>query len=532
MTSASASTSTSEVYNHLNKGWKSTCRIILGEEIGELKEYDEWLKEHMPVVGERKSHISGKGVAFAIDDYSKSADFISMDEVKAKAIDPLTINEIKDIDSIVEAISGKWEYVGNKVLGNSKFVEAADLIIDSQYVLDNSNTQRMMYSYATFNANDNKYCFGSGQFGFSEFVIKFFRSTNNKRCFSSFTINDSSDIYCSNHCYACHDMIFSFHQINKKCCIGNLELPKEKYTALKTKLISEIREETKKNKRFPALFEIIPNKPSPSVSISVPPVAQKEDMSQIDKAFSSTFKVLFKKEPGKISDYEQWLSNHVVQAREVKTQFGGITYLPNMTNIRFFSALPDKRLVNYDEAMELGKLHMEESDVGNLDKIKEWVANTGFLVAAFSSGQNSNIIKSVNLYNTSNMYRVYTGASSEYCGVVSWALFNSKYLFGCHWLLGSQYNMKCFSSINLNRCVELDTCTNCSDSFFSHNCEGLSDAMFCFNVKSKRYAIGNTQLPPEQYRKIKDVLVEQMANEILRTKKLRYDIYNVGGARK
>jgi hypothetical protein len=52
--------------------------------------------------------------------------------------------------------------------------------------------------------------------------------------------------------------------------------------------------------------------------------------------------------------------------------------------------------------------------------------------------------------------------------------------------------------------------------------------MFCFNVKGKRYAIGNAELPPDQYRKVKDMLVEQMADEIVRTKELKCDIFNIG----
>jgi len=31
------------VYDELNKRWKATCRILFGEEIGELEEYKEYL---------------------------------------------------------------------------------------------------------------------------------------------------------------------------------------------------------------------------------------------------------------------------------------------------------------------------------------------------------------------------------------------------------------------------------------------------------------------------------------------------------
>jgi hypothetical protein len=59
----------------------------------------------------------------------------------------------------------------------------------------------------------------------------------------------------------------------------------------------------------------------------------------------------------------------------------------------------------------------------------------------------------------------------------------------------------------------------------------MSDAMFCFNVKGKRNAIGNTQLEPGRYKAIKDSLIEQIADEIMKNKGLRLDIYNMGCAK-
>jgi len=60
--------------------------------------------------------------------------------------------------------------------------------------------------------------------------------------------------------------------------------------------------------------------------------------------------------------------------------------------------------------------------------------------------------------------------------------------------------------------------------------------MFCFNVKNLTHAIGNAQLPPEQYKKVKGALVAQMANELEKKRDLRWDIFSIGasgaGARK
>ena len=55
----------SETYDVLNNAWKKTCNLLLGEEIGELKDYEPYLKELIDRNVYRKSSISGKEVAFA-----------------------------------------------------------------------------------------------------------------------------------------------------------------------------------------------------------------------------------------------------------------------------------------------------------------------------------------------------------------------------------------------------------------------------------------------------------------------------------
>ena len=115
---------------------------------------------------------------------------------------------------------------------------------------------------------------------------------------------------------------------------------------------------------------------------------------------------------------------------------------------------------------------------------------------------------------------------------MSSTVLGSKHIFGSHALIGSQFCMKCYYSTELNRCFEVDSSTKCSDTYFAHNCEGLQDTMFCWNAKGKRHAIGNMELQLDQYRKIKESLVSQMADEILKEKQLRFDIFNIGCHRK
>jgi hypothetical protein len=524
-----------EVYNELNKAWNATCKVLFGEEIGELKEYEEWLKEYMPVTGKRKSHISGKEVTVTFDEYCKDARFVSLDEAKEKSIEPLTINEIKDIDSIVEAISEKWEYVGDRILGKSTFIKSSDIVFDSHYVLDSSHIENSQYIFGSRGVRDSsKYVFGSIGCAICEFLIKIYGASYMKRCFEVCYSNSSSDLFFSAYCINCSDLLFSFNQKNKRYMIGNLQLPKDKYLFLKTKLMEEIKDELKKNKSFPSLFELVSND-KPSLDIKFQIEEEAGDIKPIEKAFSSTFNVLFRKEPKETIDrYENWLAKHFKLPKEVISRLKNKVYFHQLIDFsEVINATPEERITREEEADILADLHLKEDEIQSLDSIKENINKIGYFCVSYKVGKFSNIIKTGVVYkDSSNIYKTSVVGYAEYAGINCGVGSYVKYVFGSHRLTNSQFCINCYYSLNLTRCFEVDSSSNCSDTYFAHNCEGLQDAMFCWNTKGKRYAIGNLQLPPDQYRKIKDMLVEQMADEILSKKELKYDIFNIGCGKK
>lgn len=518
----------SKIYDELNKSWKSTCRILLGDEIGELKEYDEWLMKSILNCGKRKSHVSGREVMLATDDYCRTANFVSLEEVKEKAIDPLTINEIKDIDSIVEAISEKWEYTGNKVIGNSTNVEMSDNVIDSHFVFGSTDVKRSSHLLYTYDSVNNKHVFGSESVWDGEFLIKPARAVNLKRCFNLHFALDCSDLYCCSNVFGCHDMMFSLNQRNKRFLIGNVQLSKEKYLPIKAKLADEIKEELSEYKNFPFIFEMVPNEaPDKNTKVSIVQAEETGDIGPVEKAFASTFKVLFKKEPEKISNYEGWLLRYVNQQSDTTSPFGYKISLPPTRDIQCYSLLPEKRVVSEQESLQLGNLQLDESSLVSLDKIRKDLPRIGYFTGDFMGGKIVNAISSSTIEDCSNVYKSFRSTHLEHSGIV-YVSKHSKYVFGCSKLADSQFSIACYSSQGLNRCFEMDSCESSSDSYFAHNCEGLQEAMFCWNVKGKRHAIGNAELPLEQYRRIKDSIVNQIADELDKKKDLKWDIYNIG----
>ncbi|MCX6769944.1 MAG: hypothetical protein NT051_04675, partial [Candidatus Micrarchaeota archaeon] len=188
--------------------------------------------------------------------FSKSARFIDGSEALAGAASgALSINDIKDIDSALSALSEKMAYCGNKNLGRSMEVAESDMCQDSMYVLSSQNVIESKYvAYCNgIRESENTYgCQLGGEVGNSIHSQVFFYS---KRCFDSYLCVKSSDLYSCFNCKNSFDAMFCFNQNSARCAIGNLALPKEKYLELKKKLLAEIAQEMHEKKEFPSIFE-------------------------------------------------------------------------------------------------------------------------------------------------------------------------------------------------------------------------------------------------------------------------------------
>jgi len=101
-------------YPELNKKWKYICKILLGEEIGELSEYGKWLYEGNGPRKVKKSTKSGTPVTFATQPYQENGKFMGLEEVDfEKKYEQFPLEGISDINSLVSAISGRVCYTGN-----------------------------------------------------------------------------------------------------------------------------------------------------------------------------------------------------------------------------------------------------------------------------------------------------------------------------------------------------------------------------------------------------------------------------------
>jgi len=510
----------------LDSSWRSACRILFGREIGPLAKYRAWLSQNLPRGARRRSHSSGKDVAVAFDAFSAGARFVSSEELKLNKGYGVSVNDMKDVDSLLSALSEKCEYAGNRHLGNSAFVESSDIVLDSQYVSNSTNIEESQYVDSSFMIRKgSKHIFGCGALGNGEFLVRVTDSYGQKRSFESSIVGTSSDCYFCHNVLGSREMMFCFGQRNKSYCIGNTPLPKEQYLELKRKILAEVADVLEKEGSFPALHELVPNTPA-AASLSLAPEKQAQNMAPIEKGFATTYNILLKRPPEGIREYEKWLTERTIAVHEAATPFGSQTFVPDSMPV--LKGFPRQRLVAARESAALSKLQMPQGSMGSLKGVIAGLGGIAFFTPELRDGQNANIIACPHAYNVVNAYKGYDTVYAENVALSSMAL-NSKYVYGCHRVLESQFSLKCYNSQYLNRCLELDSCNRCSDSYFCHNSEALSECMFCFNMKGARHTIGNTPLSKEQYAQVKAALVGQIADEIGKTKGLGRSIFGIAG---
>ncbi|VVC04169.1 Uncharacterised protein [Candidatus Bilamarchaeum dharawalense] len=517
----------------LDKEWKTTSRLVLGGEVGELEDFREWLIELNNPRFVKKSSVSGKETVFSSSEYQEGSKFLTMDEISSnQRLDPLDINDIKDIDSILNAVRERVSYCGNVILGNSKFIEKSSNITNSFYVYDSvkiSDCKNIACSqYLRLCEN----IFGTNEGGESEYCIRCCILFKNSRSFELWKSTNCSDCYYSFGLDGCKDCIFSFNLQGKNHVIGNLALPKDKYLDIKKKLLGEMREQLIKNKKLPSLVELVSTTEPDygEVATHVPEYHDDlaADREAVDAAFTKTSELLFSRPlSGRMDDYDGWLRSHNIVPYSVKSVLSKRTV--QLSQWPGLSQLPKNRIVTVEEARAISRLAITPEQVEriSLANVPEFVGKIAYFPPEERTGTNSNLIECQWGSSAANCYRSVICVYSKNCGYCSWPR-SSENCFGCGIVFDSNFSMKCYDSVKLSRCFELDSCSSCTDVYFAHNCENVRDSMFCFNAKNLKNAIGNMQLQPDQYKKLKSAVQNQLWDELESKKDLDLSVFSMG----
>lgn len=520
----------SETYNQLNKAWKSTCKTVLGGEVGDLDEFKEWLSEPLETDFHAKSAVSGKDVYYAVPYYKKEAKYKSLDEVDFnKKFAPLNINEMKDIDSIVEAVKERIFYTGNIILMNSKFVEKSSNVTNAHFVYNSSHIYDSKYIAYVYYSRFSEYVFGTNNDCYTAQLIRGWDTYKSPRSFEIWSTLNCPDSYYSFGIEDCSNALFSFNVKGKRHVIGNTEVGPDKFRAIKEKLLEDIRDEMKAEKKAPSLLELVAGKPNKKDLPKDLKVKYEElggSKAPVEEGFRKTTKIVIGKELQSMDGYEKWLVKNLKWMTPAKSVLSGKqTFIGHRYP---YPLLPKERLVKNAEAMALGEtLKFGDEDLKSVESMKTALGDIAFFKTELVLGTNRNIIDCPTVNQSVNCYRGALFSESENSGFSFWPR-NSKYMFGCEVAFSSNFCINSRYSANLARCLEVDGSSNCADLYYSHNCENVNDSMFCFNAKNLRYAVGNGVLSPLDYKKVKESVLGQIAGDLEGKKDLKWSVYNIG----
>ena len=93
--------------------------------------------------------------------------------------------------------------------------------------------------------------------------------------------------------------------------------------------------------------------------------------------------------------------------------------------------------------------------------------------------------------------------------------------FGCQNTgYGTQFSIKCSGADTQVRCLQNHSTSKCQDCYFSNSLIGAKNCLFSFGLRNAAYCVGNLQLSPEEYARIKKKLLEDVVDDLKRKKTL------------
>jgi len=307
-----------------------------------------------------------------------------------------------------------------------------------------------------------------------EYNINFQWGFNVKRSLETSTSADSTDIYFSNSIFGSTNIMFSFNQHGKKYIIGNLQLTKDKYYTLKQKLLEEIADELEKNKTFPSLFDILKHSDEELEleKITPPKIKHKnKNIDEITNGFRTTTKILLGHEMD-LENMAWYLKKYIANGEIIKTPLGNDTAYFNES---IFSHVDKKRAIRTEEQEEFAKLSLKEEEIENIDKITKNIGKIATFLTSLTEGNTRNVILPYSAaYNSTAIFHTFDGTHSKNIAYNLNAL-NDSFVYGCSRILNSTLIIRGHNSYNITRGIEIDSCNQSSDIYFSHKVDSSNE---------------------------------------------------------
>ncbi|MDD5337178.1 MAG: hypothetical protein PHS02_01715 [Candidatus ainarchaeum sp.] len=242
-------------------------------------------------------------------------------------------------------------------------------------------------------------------------------------------------------------------------------------------------------------------------------------MGKLDSDFKHTCKLLFGKEIGELSDFEQYFKQGMFPSKSMRSMVSGKGVLVSSPHY------PEgAKYVSQDEVGKLSSPAFGINDIKDVDSLFRAAQENAVFCGNKMFGKNMNTEEVDNCADCIEVLHSHNITNTKYAAYCSVGR-DSNSIYGVHFFKNVSHSLSCMHCLvrGVTRCFECYCTTGISDSYYTLNCSGCSNCIFCFNLRSKNYAIGNLQLSKERYLELKEKLVMEMA-DILRKKKRIFSI--------
>jgi hypothetical protein len=464
--------------------------------------------------------------------YPEGAKFASQDELPLHKFAPMDVNEIKDIDSLFAAASERAVYCGNKLFGRNTDVSEADNCVDSSTIFFGHNIYNVKYGAYVSHVREAEHIFGVSAFPGSRQCMRICEGVGANRCFESYYGAKLADMYYAFNCVGCSDCIFAFNLRSRRHCIGNLELPKDEFLRLKKKLVAEMADELRRKKRIFSMVDVAffgrQRKDAAEERVAydspVPP--------KVEDAYRATTRIVLGREHQNIKRFGPWLLKRAIAVKKVRGARGSPTY--KVKGLPIIREIPADRLVTMEEGLKASAkpIAIKPGEGLTLQEALSRAAKIALYSVEFVDGIADRCVDTPTVFTGSNIYKTWDTTESKLSAYTSGAI-KSEHVFGGYLrILQCQFCINVFDSTNLKGCFEVDGSYSSRDSFFCHNCENVSDSMFCFNAKALQYAFCNQPVGKEEYARLKKILLGYVNRELGEKGALEESIFNIPAKKK
>ncbi len=242
----------------------------------------------------------------------------------------------------------------------------------------------------------------------------------------------------------------------------------------------------------------------------------------INSAWKKTCAVIFGQEIGGLEDFAPYLKEyHYAPLVRGKSSVSGKDVW--IGTDRYCGGA---RLISQDEIGFAKPQAFGMDDVKDIDSL---IAAAGERFAYSGNkvfGTCSNLESVDNCSDSHFVSNSHTVVSSKYVAYSAFIRNNSEFVFGSCTLINGSHLIRILGTDSLARSFECSWTTKSSDMFFTSNCRDCSECMFSFNLRSKKYRIGNNQLEKSKYLELKAKLRAEAA-EYLRKHKRFPSVFSI-----